>query len=92
MVLLMGGMLYYGRYQDALWRAEEGLYGKALSVLELPFLTVFHDPGFVEYLKAGELMEYGEYERAEKMLRPLAQRNYRNAAQLLQEAEVLVEK
>jgi len=87
MILIIGClfcMLYANRYQTAVEWVEEGAFSKATSYLdEFPFITELHDPGFVSYVYAGEVMEYGHYDEAILLLTPLAEKNYRDSAQML---------
>lgn len=87
-VLLIGclcGIIYVGRYQTAVEWVEDGIFSKATPYLdEFPFITELHDPGFVSYAYAGEAMEHGDYEEAIELLKPLAEKNYRDSVQMLE--------
>ena len=86
-VLLIGGLLCLisvERYQHAVSWIEEGVFSKATSYVdELPFIIELYDPGFVSYAYAGEAMEYGHYDEAIELLKPLAEKNYRDSVQML---------
>ena len=76
------------RYQNAVyWIEEEGkCFGKATPYLdEFPFIIELFDPGFVSYAYAGEEMGFGHYEEAIELLKPLADRNYRDSVQMLEQ-------
>ena len=92
-VLLIGGLLFGGllclisveRYQHAVYWIEEGVFSKATHYVdELPFIIELYDPGFVSYVYAGEAMEDGHYEEAIELLKPLADKNYRDSVQMLE--------
>ena len=86
-VLLIGGLLCLisaERYQHAVYWIEEGIFSKATSYVdEVHFIIELYDPGFVSYAYAGEAMEYGHYEEAIELLKPLADKNYRDSVQML---------
>lgn len=88
-VLLIGFLLCVvvaERYQNALYWIEEDAFSKATPYLdEFPFFIELYDPGFISYANAGEAMEYGHYDEAISLLKPLAKRNYRDSTQLLAE-------
>ena len=72
------------RYQIAVQWIEDGVFSKATCYIdEFPFIIELYDPGFVSYAYAGEAMEYGHYDEAIELLRPLAERNYRDSVQML---------
>jgi len=72
------------RYQHAVSWIEDGVFSKATSYVdEFPFIIELYDPGFVSYAYAGEAMEYGHYEEAIELLKPLADKNYRDSVQML---------
>lgn len=87
-VFLIGSLfciIYVDRYQTAVEWVEEGIFSKATPYLdEFPFITELHDPGFVSYAYAGEAMEYGHYDEAIELLKPLAEVNYRDSVQMLE--------
>lgn len=87
-VFLIGSLfciVYVDRYQTAVERVEKGHFSKATPYLdEFPFITELHDPGFVSYAYAGEAMEHGDYEEAIELLKPLAEKNYRDSVQMLE--------
>ena len=87
-VFLIGSLfciIYVDRYQTAVEWVEEGIFSKATPYLdEFPFITELHDPGFVSYAYAGEAMEYGHYDEAIELLKPLADANYRDSVQMLE--------
>lgn len=87
-VLLIGGLLCLvvaERYQNAVDWIEEGGFSKATSYVdEFPFIIELYDPGFVSYAYAGEAMEYGHYDEAIELLKPLADANYRDSVQMLE--------
>lgn len=87
-VFLIGSLfciVYVDRYQTAVERVEKGHFSKATPYLdEFPFITELHDPGFVSYANAGEAMEHGDYEEAIELLKPLAEKNYRDSVQMLE--------
>ena len=87
-VFLIGSLfciVYVDRYQTAVGRVEKGHFSKATPYLdEFPFITELHDPGFVSYAYAGEAMEHGDYEEAIELLKPLAEKNYRDSVQMLE--------
>ena len=74
------------RYQNAVyWIEEDRCFGKATAYLdEFPFIIELFDPGFVSYAYAGEAMGYGHYEEAIELLKPLADKNYRDSVQMLE--------
>jgi len=74
------------RYQNAVyWIEEERCFGKATPYLdEFPFIIELFDPGFVSYAYAGEAMDYGHYDEAIELLKPLADKNYRDSVQMLE--------
>ena len=81
------------RYQHAVyWIEEEGrCFGKATPYLdEFPFIIELFDPGFVSYAYAGEAMSDGYYDEAIELLKPLAERNYRDSAQMLNDCIEIV--
>lgn len=86
-VILISGLLCFisaERYQHAVYWIEEGIFSKATPYVdEFPFIIELYDPGFVSYAYAGEEMEYGHYEEAIELLKPLADRNYRDSVQML---------
>lgn len=86
-VLLILGLLCFvsaERYQKAVQWTEEGIFSKAASYVdEFPFLIELYDPGFVSYVYAGEAMERECYEEAVERLKPLAEKNYRDSVQML---------
>ena len=73
------------RYQHAVyWIEEERCFGKATPYLdEFPFIIELFDTGFVSYAYAGEAMSDENYDKAIELLKPLAERNYRDSAQML---------
>ena len=74
------------RYLNAVYWIGEGAFSKAASYVdEFPFFIELFDPGFVSYAYAGEAMVYGRYEEAMILLKPLAERNYRDSAGMLAE-------
>ena len=80
------GAIYINRYQTALDWIEVGAFSKATSYLdEFPFITELHDSGLVDYAYAGEAMEYGHFDEAIALLIPLAEANYRDSVQMLEE-------
>ena len=89
-VVLIVGFFFLiceGRYQNAIyWIEEEGkCFSKATPYLdEFPFVIELIDPGFVSYAYAGEAMEYGHYDEAIELLKPLADKNYRDSVQMLE--------
>ena len=73
------------RYRHAVYWIEEGGFSKATSYVdEFPFFIELYDSGFVSYAYAGEAMEYGYYDKAIELLIPLADKNYRDAVQMLE--------
>ena len=87
--LLIGCLFFFvyaERYQNALyWIEEEKCFGKATPYLdEFPFIIELFDPGFVSYAYAGEEMDYGHYDEAIELLKPLADKNYRDSVQMLE--------
>ena len=73
------------RYRNAVYWIEENAFSKATSYVdELPFILELYDPGFVSYAYAGEAMEYGIYDEAIELLKPLADKNYRDSVQMLE--------
>ena len=74
------------RYQNAVhWIAEDRCFGKATPYLdEFPLIIELFDPGFVSYAYAGEAMDYGNYDEAIELLKPLADKNYRDSIQMLE--------
>ena len=73
------------RYRNAVYWIEEDCFSKATSYLdEFPFIIELFDPGFVAYAYAGEAMEYGHYDEAISLLKPLAEANYRDSVQMLE--------
>ena len=74
------------RYQNAVyWIEEDRCFGKATAYLdEFPFIIELFDPGFVSYAYAGEAMGYGHYDDAIELLKPLADKNYRDSVQMLE--------
>ena len=89
LVALIAGFLsliYTERYQNAVDWAEEGVFSKATCYVdEFPFIINLFDPGFVSYVYAGEALEYGNYDEALELLKPLADKNYRDSVQLLED-------
>ena len=75
------------RYQNAVyWIEEDRCFGKATSYLdEFPFIIELFDPGFVSDAYAGEEMGFGHYDEAIELLKPLADRNYRDSVQMLEQ-------
>ena len=72
------------RYQHAIAWIEDGVFSKATYYVdEFPFIIELYDPGFVSYAYAGEAIEYGHYDKAIELLKPLAERNYRDSVQML---------
>ena len=73
------------RYQNAVyWIEEDRCFGKATPYLdEFPFIIELFDPGFVSYAYAGEAMSDGHYDEAIELLKPLADRNYRDSVRML---------
>ena len=72
------------RYQHAVRWIEDGVFSKATCYVdEFPFIIELYDPGFVSYAYAGEAMEYGHYDEAIELLKPLAEKNYRDSVQML---------
>ena len=72
------------RYQNAVYWIEGGGFSKATPYVdEFPFIIELYDPGFVSYAYAGEAMEYGHYDEAIELLKPLAEKNYRDSVQML---------
>ncbi len=72
------------RYQIAVQWIEDGVFSKATCYVdEFPFIIELYDPGFVSYAYAGEAMEYGHYDKAIELLKPLAEKNYRDSVQML---------
>lgn len=80
----LASAIYVDRYQTAVEWAEEKVFSKATCYLELPFVTELHDPGFVDYAYAGEMMEMCRYEEAIPLLIPLAERDYRESARMME--------
>ena len=73
------------RYRNAVYWIGEGGFSKATSYVdEFPFFIELYDPGFVSYAYAGEAMEYGHYDKAIELLKPLAEKNYRDTVQMLE--------
>ena len=74
------------RYQNAVyWIEEDRCFGKATSYLdEFPFIIELFDPGFVSYAYAGEAMSDGHYDEAIELLKPMADKNYRDSVQMLE--------
>ena len=73
------------RYQHAVRWIEDGVFSKATCYVdEFPFIIELYDPGFVSYAYAGEAMEYGHYDEAIELLKPLAEVNYRDSVQMLE--------
>ena len=88
-VLVIGCLFFFAyaeRYQNAVyWIEEERGFSKATPYLdEFPFIIELFDPGFVSYAYAGEKMEYGHYNEAIELLKPLADKNYRDSVQMLE--------
>ncbi|MBQ6890250.1 MAG: hypothetical protein IJN53_04450 [Oscillospiraceae bacterium] len=74
------------RYQIAVQWIEDGVFSKATCYIdEFPFIIELYDPGFVSYAYAGEAMEYGRFDEAMELLKPLAEKNYRDSVQMLKE-------
>ncbi len=74
------------RYQIAVQWIEDGVFSKATCYIdEFPFIIELYDPGFVAYAYAGEAMEYGRFDEAMELLKPLAEKNYRDSAQMMKE-------
>ena len=74
------------RYQIAVQWIEDGVFSKATCYVdEFPFIIELYDPGFVSYAYAGEAMEYGHYDEAIALLKPLAEKNYRDSVQMLKD-------
>ena len=79
-------LIYTERYQHAVYWVEDGVFSKATCYVdEFPFIINLFDPGFVSYAYAGEALEYGNYDKALKLLKPLADKNYRDSVQLLED-------
>lgn len=85
----LAAAIYVDEYRTAVEWAEEDAFSKATCHLDLPFLTELHDPGFVDYAYAGEMIEMCRYEEAIPLLIPLAERDYRDSARML---EMCIEK
>lgn len=85
----LAAVIYVDEYRTAVEWAEEDAFSKATSYPDLPFFTELHDPGFVDYAYAGEMMEMCCYEEAIPLLIPMAGRNYRDFVQML---EMCIEK
>lgn len=87
-VFLIGALLCFTaaeRYWNAVYWIEEGAFGKAASYVdEVPFIIELFDPGFVSYVYAAEAMGYGRYEEAIELLKPLAEKDYRDTIQMLE--------
>ena len=87
-VLLIGCLLCLAsvdRYRHAVYWIEEGAFSKATSYVdEFPFIIELYDPGFVSYAYAGEALEYGHFDEALLLLKPLADKNYRDSVQMLE--------
>ena len=87
--ILMAGFSFLicaERYQNAVyWIEEERCFGKATPYLdEFPFIIELFDPGFVSYAYAGEALDYGHYDETIELLKPLADKNYRDSVQMLE--------
>ena len=77
-------LVSWERYQNAVYWIEEGGFSKATPYVdEFPFIIELYDPGFVSYAYAGEEMEYGHYDEAIELLKPLAEKYYRDSVQML---------
>lgn len=87
-VLLIGCLFCFvvaERYRNAVYWVGENAFSKATSYVdEFPLLIEMYDPGFLSYAYAGEAMEYGHYEEAILLLKPLSEKNYRNSVQMLE--------
>ena len=89
-VVLIVGFIFLisaDRYRNAVyWIEEEGkCFGKATPYLdEFPYIIELFDPGFVSYAYAGEAMSDGHYDEAIELLKPLADKNYRDSVQMLE--------
>jgi hypothetical protein len=72
------------RYQHAIGWIEDGIFTKAACYVdEFPFIIELYDPGFVSYVYAGEAMQDRRYDEAIELLKPLAERNYRDSVHML---------
>ncbi len=85
-ILIIGLLFLIGaeRYRNAVYWIEEGCFGKATPYVdEVPFIIELYEPGLVSYAYAGEAMSFGHYDEAIELLKPLADRNYRDSVRML---------
>ena len=88
--------VYWSSYQSAKELAEDWKFEKAQDKLFLPDLTAMHDPGLVDFVKAGVFIEEGDYASADWLLYGLdypgaeelaKERRYREAEAQLERGE-----
>lgn len=89
LILIALGLFYYFSYQDSVKKVEMGSFHEAREQLIFASITNLHDENYLPYLTAGEYLESNNYTAAREYLKPLAEKNYRKADELLLEADYL---